>query len=319
VGRKALDLTGKKFGSLLVVDRAGFDKHGNARWNCICDCGKKIVVSGGRLTRISTPKTHCGCLTSQHMSDAHKGKPCKIKDLTGQRFGSLLIIDRAGSNERGKATWNYVCDCGKKGVARTEELTRSLAAKTHCGCLTSKHISDCQKGNLSNLYKHGQSRTLEYKAIYQARRRIKKHINKSGSTRIQKELFKIARPKLDYCVYCGSTDNLTIDHIIPIDKGGTQDPKNLIRACGSCNSAKRNSFFIDWYIKSKRCKRSLIEIIIDMGFDSIFHLQHYQDSMCPDYYEKNRSMVAAKLIRAEKKSIRLLDRYYQSLDHYPTH
>jgi len=43
------------------------------------------------------------------------------------------------------------------------------------------------------------------------------------------------------CAYCGTaSDNLTIDHIIPIAKGGTNDPKNLAPACRSCNSRKRD-------------------------------------------------------------------------------
>jgi 5-methylcytosine-specific restriction endonuclease McrA len=41
----------------------------------------------------------------------------------------------------------------------------------------------------------------------------------------------------DYCcVYCGDEAN-TVDHIIPINKGGTDDPLNLVAACGRCNYA----------------------------------------------------------------------------------
>ena len=39
----------------------------------------------------------------------------------------------------------------------------------------------------------------------------------------------------DYlCVYCGDEAN-TVDHVIPINKGGTDDPMNLVAACGRCN------------------------------------------------------------------------------------
>ena len=202
--------------------------------------------------------------------------------------------------------------CGNKKVVRGDRLTAKTNPMTHCGCLSSKHISDAQKT-------HGLSRTLVYRAEQDAKRRIKKRNNNAAFNLSYAEPFAMPRLELDYCVYCGSTDNLTTDHIIPIDKGGTQDPKNLINACGSCNSAKRNSFFIDWYLKTKRCKRSLTEIIADMNFDSIFNLQHYQDSMCPDYVEHDIHTKVRKLLKAEKKSIKLLDRYYQSLDNYPTH
>ena len=240
-------------------------------------------------------------------------------DLTGKRFGDLYVIRRVENNKRNCVQYLTRCEvegCGNEKVVAGIQLTRKTNPTTHCGCLSSKHKSDANKGkNIT----HGLSKTPEYYAEREAKRRIKKRNNNAAFNLSYAESLKIVRPKLDYCVYCGSTDNLTIDHIIPIDKGGTQDPKNLIRACRSCNSAKRNSFFIDWYIKSKKITRSLIEIIVDMNFDSIFHLQHYQDSMCPNYYEKNRSSVVAKLLRAKVKNNKLLDRFYKSLDHYPTH
>lgn len=40
------------------------------------------------------------------------------------------------------------------------------------------------------------------------------------------------------CQYCGSTRHLTIDHVIPKSKGGTEDWDNLVVACSSCNTKK---------------------------------------------------------------------------------
>ena len=42
------------------------------------------------------------------------------------------------------------------------------------------------------------------------------------------------------CQSCGATDNLTIDHIIPVSKGGGNENENLQTLCGSCNSKKGN-------------------------------------------------------------------------------
>ncbi len=40
------------------------------------------------------------------------------------------------------------------------------------------------------------------------------------------------------CRQCGAEKNLTIDHIVPLAKGGTNELNNLQILCRSCNSKK---------------------------------------------------------------------------------
>lgn len=40
------------------------------------------------------------------------------------------------------------------------------------------------------------------------------------------------------CSYCGSTDNLTLDHVVPLARGGQHRVENLVAACKPCNSRK---------------------------------------------------------------------------------
>ena len=43
---------------------------------------------------------------------------------------------------------------------------------------------------------------------------------------------------IGYCLNCKTTENLTVDHIIPICRGGTDDEGNLQCLCFSCNRKK---------------------------------------------------------------------------------
>ncbi|KAH7405325.1 hypothetical protein KP509_15G065700 [Ceratopteris richardii] len=42
------------------------------------------------------------------------------------------------------------------------------------------------------------------------------------------------------CQYCGSQDNLTVDHVIPYSRGGEWNWRNLVTACSVCNTKKGN-------------------------------------------------------------------------------
>ena len=51
------------------------------------------------------------------------------------------------------------------------------------------------------------------------------------------------------CYACGSKDNIQIDHIIPLARGGNHSIGNLMPLCRSCNCSKNDLFFMQWRIK----------------------------------------------------------------------
>jgi 5-methylcytosine-specific restriction endonuclease McrA len=66
----------------------------------------------------------------------------------------------------------------------------------------------------------------------------------------KKELIKLNRGP---CFYCGSLDRITVDHVVAIARGGTDSIGNLVPACKSCNSQKRQLTIMEWRLfQSKR-------------------------------------------------------------------
>jgi len=63
---RSIDLSGKRFGRLLVLQPWGLDKFGKMHWLCRCDCGSACTPSGNVLQRGDTKS--CGCL---HRESAH--------------------------------------------------------------------------------------------------------------------------------------------------------------------------------------------------------------------------------------------------------
>lgn len=54
------------------------------------------------------------------------------------------------------------------------------------------------------------------------------------------------------CTYCGSTANITADHVVPIARGGVHSIGNLVPACSSCNSSKHSHLVTEWKLKTLR-------------------------------------------------------------------
>lgn len=59
------------------------------------------------------------------------------------------------------------------------------------------------------------------------------------------EKYKIANGAK--CVYCGSMDNLSVDHIIPRKAGGSDSSDNLVCCCKACNSSKGDRNMMNWF------------------------------------------------------------------------
>ena len=48
------------------------------------------------------------------------------------------------------------------------------------------------------------------------------------------------------CRYCGATENITVDHVVPLSRGGKHEQANLAPACSSCNSSKGARTLDEW-------------------------------------------------------------------------
>lgn len=125
------DLTGQRFGRLTVLreDAEVYVSPGGAktrRWICRCDCGNELSVLQNALTATRNGTRSCGCSRKDIRHD-----------LSGQRFGNLLVIRPADFVNppigHGGASWLCRCDCGAEVVVPCSRL-RSGKTKS-CGCL----------------------------------------------------------------------------------------------------------------------------------------------------------------------------------------
>lgn len=143
-------LEGQRFGKLTVMYRvkdqvAPSGRH-RVMWHCRCDCGNEKDITSNSLKRGNA--SSCGCYAKELSSS-------KFEDLTGQRFGHLLVVKKAPSkvSSYGNTTrWECICDCGKKKIVNAAGL--KSGSTTSCGCAKTKKWdmigSECM--NINGIY-----------------------------------------------------------------------------------------------------------------------------------------------------------------------
>ena len=106
---KLKDETGNTYGYLTVIERAENTKEGRAQWLCKCKCGNEVIVLGKHLRSGNTKS--CGCYQRERAVESNLRRS---GDLTGQRFGKLVVLEEAGfiekSNGRNSRLWKCQCE-----------------------------------------------------------------------------------------------------------------------------------------------------------------------------------------------------------------
>jgi len=72
--------------------------------------------------------------------------------------------------------------------------------------------------------------------------------------------------KADTCAYCGSSDELTVDHVVPISRWKEfkvrrrvlDNDSNRVRCCRACNAAKANMHPREWLEAHPEYRKRLI-------------------------------------------------------------
>lgn len=126
------DLTGMRFGKLVVLEETNKRYDKKVIWKCRCDCGNITYANTSQLKRGG--KKSCGCVNAP-------------RDITNQRFGKLVAIKPTENKSHGYTQWICRCDCGNYATYAVNTLTKGAA--TSCGCVKKSKESAVKRGKLS--------------------------------------------------------------------------------------------------------------------------------------------------------------------------
>ena len=214
---KLINLKNRRFGKLKVIKRAN-DKvapsgsHRSA-WLCKCDCGNTIEVQSSNLQNNHTQS--CGCYNKERVSEEH------LIDLTNQKFGRLIVIERTDDkflpSGYHKTQWLCRCNCGNNKIVSSENLRNGHT--TSCGCYQKQRASEARLIDLTNK-KFGKLKVIK---------RIKNYTLPSGGS-LTRWLCKCD---------CGNTAEVTA---VNLQEGYT-------KSCGCLNESWITSKLKEYYKK----------------------------------------------------------------------
>ena len=154
----------------------------------------------------------------------------KVIDLTGQRFGRLLAIEKVGTANSGHALWLCLCDCGNYHTTTSNQLQSGTSS---CGCLQRERASQSAKSRtgkkICKRYSVGQEHYRLHQCYKDMFNRCYNQNNKSYKRYgnrgicICDEWLNDFYSFRDWALANGYSDDLTIDRI---DVNGNYEPSN---------------------------------------------------------------------------------------------
>jgi 5-methylcytosine-specific restriction endonuclease McrA len=127
------------------------------------------------------------------------------------------------------------CKTAKPEINFGRDRGRGDGLATECkACRLAYRLAN--KGRLKTWNRELRLANQQRYALYRTQRRAKLAGALSTLTPVQWEA--ILELYGNSCAYCGKPGKMTVDHVVPVSRGGGTTPDNVVPACKSCNSSK---------------------------------------------------------------------------------
>lgn len=230
-----IDLTGKRFGALVVIERTQPAAKWGSKWLCRCDCGRTI-------TRYSSILRNRKGITRRWSNRC--GPDCYLYvNLVGKTYGRLTVLEPA-VRKSGRRTWLCECSCADRTHTIVSDPMLKEGKIKSCGCLIRESLQRTTQNRFSeraaSVHAAGDAACWALYLQYRCRAR-RKGLTWELSFMQAKHLFQQA------CVYSGHAplsvtryleDEFVYNGIDRVDNlcGYTID--NAVTCCRKCNVAK---------------------------------------------------------------------------------
>lgn len=164
---KKIPMVGKKFGRLIVIEEAGYDKRDKPLWKCVCDCGRIKIILGESL-RSGTTKS-CG---HHRVGGGSGGQSSHGMSKTPEYHAWASMLQRC-RNPKSAEYYRY----GGRGIIVCEEWYDFVAFYNDMG----KRPNGLTLERIDNNKGYDKNNCVWTTRIKQARNRRLQNSNKTGA------------------------------------------------------------------------------------------------------------------------------------------
>jgi 5-methylcytosine-specific restriction endonuclease McrA len=163
--------------------------------------------------------------------------------------------NRATILERGRAAYHAAPDYQRERKQRYKEANREILIEKR----RLNHVKNQERDNQLNREWYARNKDVHREAGRQWRKNNREQsracINRYRARKVSAPgSYSADDVKLQYaaqrgkCWWCGKKVGTTyhVDHVIPLRRGGTNYPENIVIACPPCNSSKRDKLPQEW-------------------------------------------------------------------------
>ena len=163
------------------------------------------------------------------------------------------------SKKGGLCTLHYQRKAKYGSATKTAHRDVSNLTVRHCG-LCGVDISE-KKSNAQYCSRVCKTAASERRRYQDGRAQVKDHarrdrIKAGGYAFLPGDWLKVLHRQRNACFYCGGGGGtLTMDHVVPLSKGGHHSVGNVVAACWPCNSSKRDMLLSEWLRRKGMVRR----------------------------------------------------------------
>jgi 5-methylcytosine-specific restriction endonuclease McrA len=200
---------------------------------CVCDKCSKNYIAPKSVLLTQKHKGLCKSCSSQ------QSEYTKITNLSGQKFGKLLVIELHNNIPGKEKYWKCLCDCGNEKITTGRSLKTNKT--TSCGCY---HKEVMQTIIIPKLIKNNKKRTGENHPNWDPTKSNKERykLRKFETNILREKTFKKDNYTCQYCLQKGGI--LNAHHILLFSKHVNlrYNSDNLTTLCYKCHIAYHSKY-----------------------------------------------------------------------------